>query len=196
MWVFFSSKRNPIDDLTDLGLLQTCHISARCYNCTTAIIFYSWRSCMSETMFFEASSCSCTQEIINIEFTQYKISNIISQNNKTYIDAGCITSKLECECIIFVHKYLRQFCISYWWRARHVGVFKRFIITNDQLELFLTGCFPGVIDLTVPFWPMNTKIHTCTTTNVHKCISENCCAVKKMQYTRTELLKGKNAENR
>ena len=40
-----------------------------------------------------------------------------------------------CYCIPYlylrsIHKYLRQFRYSYWWRARHVGVFKPLIMTS------------------------------------------------------------------
>ena len=30
----------------------------------------------------------------------------------------------------FIHKYLRQFRYFYWWRARHVGVFKQLIMIS------------------------------------------------------------------
>ena len=37
--------------------------------------------------------------------------------------------------LICIHKYLRQFRYSYWWRAPHVGIFKR------SLELCLLALF-------------------------------------------------------
>ena len=32
----------------------------------------------------------------------------------------------------FIHQYLRQFRYSYWWRARHVGVYKPLFITSKK----------------------------------------------------------------
>ena len=34
--------------------------------------------------------------------------------------------------IINIHKYLRQFCYSYWWRAHHVGVYKLLFVTSKK----------------------------------------------------------------
>ena len=34
--------------------------------------------------------------------------------------------------LLHIHKYLRQFRYSYWWRARHVGVFKLLILTSQK----------------------------------------------------------------
>ena len=33
---------------------------------------------------------------------------------------------------ITIHKYLRQFRYSYWWRARHVGVYKPLFMTSKK----------------------------------------------------------------
>ena len=38
-------------------------------------------------------------------------------------------------CII--HKYLRQFRYSYWWRVRHVGVYKPLFMTSKKCYLHL-----------------------------------------------------------
>ena len=32
--------------------------------------------------------------------------------------------------LFIIHKYLGQLLYSYWWRARHVGVFKPLIMTS------------------------------------------------------------------
>ena len=34
--------------------------------------------------------------------------------------------------LIYIHKYLRQFRYSYWWRARHVGVYKPLFMTGKK----------------------------------------------------------------
>ena len=34
--------------------------------------------------------------------------------------------------LFHIHKYLRQFCYSYWWRARHVGVYKPLFMTSKK----------------------------------------------------------------
>ena len=47
-------------------------------------------------------------------------------------------AKVRINLLIFIHKYLRQFCNSVWWKARHLDVL---MVDNDQLELVITGCF-------------------------------------------------------
>ena len=47
---------------------------------------------------------------------------------------------------IHIHKYLRQFRYSYWWRARHVGVFKPLFRTSQKCwNMGVTGELASVL---------------------------------------------------
>ena len=55
-----------------------------------------------------------------------------------YLNFENSDSRISEALFLHIHKYVsRQFHYSYWWRARHVGVFKRLIKT--QLKLFKTS---------------------------------------------------------
>ena len=44
----------------------------------------------------------------------------------------CLTSYQVCPLLYLILKYLRQFCYSYWWRARHMDVYKPLVMTSKM----------------------------------------------------------------
>ena len=53
-----------------------------------------------------------------------------SRKSTVYAKIVFVSQRIFFNLLSTIHKYPKQFLYSYWWRARHVGVFKRLIMTS------------------------------------------------------------------
>ena len=65
-------------------------------------------------------------------FIRLKIQHLNSKKHYVLFFVQDVYSEVY-DVLFCIHKYLRQFRYSYWWRERHVGVYKPLLMTSKKI---------------------------------------------------------------